>query len=37
LLEPLVRDGELVREFDIDEAAKRAAADAVGVGFDPPV
>ena len=35
LLEPLVRDGELVREFDISEAAERAAADAVSVGFDP--
>jgi nicotinate phosphoribosyltransferase len=37
LLEPLVRDGELVREFDIDAAAERAAADAdrVGFGEDP--
>jgi nicotinate phosphoribosyltransferase len=33
LLEPLVRDGELVREFDIEAAAKRAAADADRVGF----
>lgn len=33
LLEPLVRDGELVREFDVDEAAERAAADADRVGF----
>jgi nicotinate phosphoribosyltransferase len=28
LLEPLVRDGEIVREFDIDAAAERARADA---------
>ena len=35
LLEPLVRDGELVREFDIEAAADRAAADADRVGFDP--
>ncbi len=33
LLEPLVRDGECVREFDIDAAASRAAADADAVGF----
>ncbi|MFB6184251.1 MAG: nicotinate phosphoribosyltransferase [Haloarculaceae archaeon] len=33
LLEPLVRDGELVREFDLDEAARRARADAEAVGF----
>ena len=33
LLEPLVREGELVREFDLDEAAERAAADAERVGF----
>jgi len=33
LLEPLVRDGALVREFDIDAAADRAAADAGDVGF----
>jgi nicotinate phosphoribosyltransferase len=36
LLEPLVRDGDIVREFDIDEAATRAARDADRVGFDPP-
>jgi nicotinate phosphoribosyltransferase len=34
LLEPLVRDGEIVREFDIDEAAARARADAANVGFE---
>ena len=33
LLEPLVRDGELVREFDLDEAAARAREDADAVGF----
>ncbi len=33
LLEPLVRDGECVREFDIDAAANRAATDADAVGF----
>jgi nicotinate phosphoribosyltransferase len=33
LLEPLVRDGEIVREFDVDEAAERALADAEAVGF----
>jgi nicotinate phosphoribosyltransferase len=33
LLEPLVRDGELVREFDLDAAAARALADADHVGF----
>mgnify|MGYP000041245656 CR=1 FL=1 len=34
LLEPLVRDGAVVREFDLDAAAERAARDAelVGVG-----
>jgi nicotinate phosphoribosyltransferase len=37
LLEPLVRDGEVVREFDLDAAAERAAADADRVGFEPPV
>ena len=34
LLEPLIRDGERVREFDLDAAADRAAADADAVGFD---
>ena len=34
LLEPLLRDGELVRSFDLDDAAARAARDADLVGFD---
>lgn len=34
LLEPLIRDGEVVREFDLDDAAERAAADAKLVGFE---
>jgi nicotinate phosphoribosyltransferase len=34
LLEPLIRDGEIVREFDIDEAAARGTQDADDVGFD---
>ncbi|MFD1632684.1 nicotinate phosphoribosyltransferase [Haloplanus ruber] len=33
LLEPLVRDGEVVREFDLDAATERALADAETVGF----
>ena len=33
LLEPLLRDGEIVREFDIDEASERALTDAERVGF----
>ncbi|SFR98764.1 nicotinate phosphoribosyltransferase [Halomicrobium zhouii] len=33
LLEPLIRDGEIVREFDVDEAADRAREDAERVGF----
>ena len=33
LLEPLIRDGEVVREFDLDAAADRARADADRVGF----
>ncbi|PSQ16335.1 nicotinate phosphoribosyltransferase [Halobacteriales archaeon QS_8_69_26] len=33
LLEPLVRDGEVVREFDLDAAADRALADAREVDF----
>ncbi|OIB57779.1 nicotinate phosphoribosyltransferase [Natrialba sp. SSL1] len=33
LFEPLVRDGELVREFDLDEASERCLADAEAVGF----
>jgi len=37
LLCPLVRDGEIVREFDLDAAAERARTDAerVGFGVDP--
>ncbi len=34
LLEPLVRDGEVVREFDLDDAARRAREDADLVGFE---
>ena len=33
LLEPLVRDGEVVREFDLDTAARTARRDADRVGF----
>ena len=33
LLEPLLRDGEIVREFDLDAASERALADAEHVGF----
>jgi nicotinate phosphoribosyltransferase len=33
LLEPVVEGGEIVAEFDVDAAAKRAAADADRVGF----
>jgi len=33
LMEPLIRDGEIVREFDIDDAARRASADAERVAF----
>jgi len=33
LMEPLVRDGEVVREFDVDAAADRALRDADLVGF----
>ncbi|AZH24246.1 nicotinate phosphoribosyltransferase [Haloplanus aerogenes] len=33
LLEPLIRDGEVVREFDLDATAERALADAEAVGF----
>lgn len=36
LLDPLVRDGAVVREFDIDEAASRASADAELAGFGGP-
>ncbi|WP_435334728.1 nicotinate phosphoribosyltransferase [Haloarchaeobius sp. TZWWS8] len=34
LMEPLLRDGELVRGFDLDEAAANAARDAELVGFE---
>ncbi|MFA9415855.1 nicotinate phosphoribosyltransferase [Natrinema sp. HArc-T2] len=34
LLEPLVRDGEIVREFELDAAAERCLADAEAVGFN---
>lgn len=34
LLEPLIRDGEIVREFDLDEAIARARVDAASVEFD---
>ncbi|WP_134668719.1 nicotinate phosphoribosyltransferase [Halorussus marinus] len=33
LLEPLIRDGEIVREFDLDAATERAREDADAVGF----
>jgi len=33
LLEPLLRDGELVREFDLDDAADRAAEEAATTGY----
>ncbi len=33
LLEPCIRDGDLVMEFDIDEAAERALADAEATAF----
>ncbi|MEF8914473.1 nicotinate phosphoribosyltransferase [Natronomonas sp.] len=33
LMEPLIRDGDVVAEFDLDEAADRATADAERVGF----
>ena len=34
LLEPLVRDGDIVREFHLDAATERAGEDADRVGFD---
>ncbi|WP_436907001.1 nicotinate phosphoribosyltransferase [Halosimplex marinum] len=37
LLQPLVRDGEVVRGFDLDAAVDRAADDAAAVGFEAPV
>ncbi|OLZ42036.1 nicotinate phosphoribosyltransferase [Natrinema saccharevitans] len=35
LLEPLLRDGEVVREFDLEAATDRCLADAAAVDFDP--
>ena len=35
LLQPLVRDGEVVRGFDVDAAADRALSDAAATGFRP--
>ncbi len=35
LLEPLVRDGEIVREDDLEAATERCLADAEAVGFGP--
>ncbi len=35
LLKPLIEDGTVVREFDIDHASRRALRDADQVGFDP--
>jgi len=37
LLEPLVRDGDVVREFDLDAATDRAREGADTVGFEAPV
>jgi len=37
LLQPLIRDGELVREFDLDGAIERARQDADAVGFEAPL
>jgi len=34
LMEPLIRDGEVVREFDLDTAIERASEDADRVGFE---
>ncbi|PSQ44422.1 nicotinate phosphoribosyltransferase, partial [Halobacteriales archaeon QS_9_68_42] len=36
LMEPVVRDGEVVAEFDLKAAAERAVADAEAVGFGDP-
>lgn len=36
LLDPLIRDGEIVREFDIDGARERALTDAERVRFGTP-
>ncbi|MBZ6494779.1 nicotinate phosphoribosyltransferase [Natrinema longum] len=37
LLEPLVRDGEIVREFDLETATERCLEDAALVGFGDQV
>ena len=37
LLEPVLRDGELVAEFDLDDATERARTDARAVGFGTPM
>ncbi|OVE83833.1 nicotinate phosphoribosyltransferase [Natronolimnobius baerhuensis] len=34
LLEPLIRGGEIVREFDLEDATERCLADADAVGFN---
>ena len=34
LLEPLIRDGELVREFDLNAATERTREDADAIGFE---
>jgi nicotinate phosphoribosyltransferase len=34
LMAPLIRDGDVVREFDLDAATERAVADAESVGFE---
>ena len=36
LLEPVVRDGDVVAEFDLEAAAERAAQEATRVGFADP-
>jgi nicotinate phosphoribosyltransferase len=36
LLEPLVREGDVVREFDVETAAERATREAEQVGFGEP-
>ncbi|QLD86016.1 nicotinate phosphoribosyltransferase [Natronomonas halophila] len=33
LMEPLIRDGDIVAEFDLEEASERATAEAERVGF----
>lgn len=36
LMEPLLRDGAVVRDFDVETARERAQRDAAAVGFDAP-